>query len=42
MQQQYYTQNKKDNAKIDFILFQTPTILKLMFVYNVRALKLQE
>ncbi|SVA16366.1 uncharacterized protein METZ01_LOCUS69220 [marine metagenome] len=42
MQQQHYTQNKKDNAKIDFILFQIPTILKMMFVCNVRALKLQE
>jgi len=42
MQQQHYTQNKKDNAKIDFILFQIPTILKLTFVCNVKALKLQE
>ena len=42
MQQQHYTQNKKDNAKIDFILFQIPKILKLTFVCNVRALKLQE
>ena len=42
MQKQHYTQNKKDNAKIDFILFQIPTILKLIFVSNVRALKLQE
>ena len=42
MQQKHSTQNKKDNAKIDFIIFQIPTILKMMFVCNVRALKLQE
>jgi len=42
MQQQHYTQNKKENAKIDFILLQIPMTLKLTFVCNVRTLKLQE